>query len=60
MYMCYLLIDNCKELWSFGESEGWRERISDTIEKVKYIPEPVREQLDATVSLIVNGSFATL
>ena len=26
-----------------------RERISDTLEKVKYIPEPVREQIDAGV-----------
>lgn len=27
-----------------------RERISDTLEKVKYIPAPIREQLDASVS----------
>lgn len=27
-----------------------RERAADTIEKVKYIPEPIREQLDAAIS----------
>lgn len=33
----------------FDDDIPRRERISDTMEKVKYIPEPVREQLDATI-----------
>lgn len=33
----------------FNDDIPRRERISDTMEKVKYIPEPVREQLDATI-----------
>lgn len=34
-----------------------RERASDTMEKIKYIPEPVREQLDAAVSEMQPGDM---
>ena len=33
----------------FKEDYPRRERMQDTLEKVKYIPEPVKEQLDATI-----------
>lgn len=33
----------------FNDDIPRRERASDTMEKVKYIPEPVREQLDASI-----------
>ena len=34
----------------FNDDIPRRERISDTMEKVKYIPEPVKEQLDAAIT----------
>ena len=34
----------------FDDDIPRRERISDTMEKVKYIPEPVREKIDATIT----------
>jgi integrase len=44
----------------FDDDIPRRERISDTMEKVKYIPEPVREKLDATIMDIEPKEMMTV
>ena len=44
----------------FDDDIPRRERISDTMEKVKYIPEPVREKLDATIMDIEPNEMMTV
>lgn len=44
----------------FDDDIPRRERISDTMEKVRYIPEPVREQLDATITDIEPKEMMTV
>lgn len=44
----------------FDDDAPRRERYGDTLEKVKYIPEPVREQLDAGISEIEPAEMMPL
>lgn len=44
----------------FDDDIPRRERVSDTMEKVRYIPEPIREQLDALITDIQPKDMMTV
>lgn len=44
----------------FDDDIPRRERVSDTMEKVRYIPEPIREQLDALITDIEPKEMMTV